>query len=58
MNDIKDRIEKKTFLRAPLAHVWHAISDAKAFGTWFDVDFDGPFVAGALIGRIVPTQAS
>ncbi len=57
MNDIKDRIEKKTFLRAPLARVWHAISDAKAFGTWFGVDFDGPFVAGArLTGRIVPTQ--
>lgn len=52
-----DRIEKKTILRAPRAKVWSAISDAKKFGTWFGVDFDGPFVAGErLTGRIVPTK--
>lgn len=52
-----DRIEKKTILRAPRSKVWSAISDAKKFGTWFGVDFDGPFVAGKKItGRIVPTK--
>jgi uncharacterized protein YndB with AHSA1/START domain len=51
-----DRIEKQITLRAPLERVWHAISDASAFGRWFGVAFDGPFVAGArLTGRIVPT---
>jgi uncharacterized protein YndB with AHSA1/START domain len=53
-----DRIEKKTLLRAPLARVWRAVSDAREFGAWFGVDFDGPFVAGQrLEGRITPTKA-
>ena len=53
-----DRIEKKTLLRAPLERVWRAVSDAKEFGAWFGVEFDGPFVAGApLGGKIVPTKA-
>jgi uncharacterized protein YndB with AHSA1/START domain len=52
-----DRIRKTTVLRAPLDRVWRAISDAKEFGTWFGVEFDGPFVAGArLAGRIVATK--
>jgi uncharacterized protein YndB with AHSA1/START domain len=52
-----DRIEKTVLLRAPLARVWRAISDAKEFGTWFGVEFDGAFVAGARVtGRIVPTR--
>jgi uncharacterized protein YndB with AHSA1/START domain len=51
-----DRIEKKVLLHASPARVWQAISDAEAFGRWFGVRFDGPFVAGArLTGRIVPT---
>jgi uncharacterized protein YndB with AHSA1/START domain len=51
-----DRIEKKVVLRAPLARVWRAVSDATQFGSWFGVAFDGPFVAGArLTGKIVPT---
>jgi uncharacterized protein YndB with AHSA1/START domain len=51
-----DRIEKKIVLRASLERVWNAISDAKQFGSWFGVDFDGSFVEGAhLTGRIVPT---
>ena len=53
-----DRIEKSVLLRAPLERVWQAISDAKEFGAWFGVEFDGPFVAGkAMVGRIVPTKA-
>ena len=52
-----DRIQKKVTLHAPRERVWRALSDAKEFGTWFGVDFDGPFVAGARVtGRIVPTK--
>lgn len=52
-----DRIEKKLVLRAPRERVWQAISDAKQFGTWFGVEFDGPFVAGArMSGRMTPTK--
>ena len=52
-----DRIEKKVLLRAPQERVWRAISDSKQFGTWFGVEFDGPFIAGTrMIGRIVPTK--
>jgi uncharacterized protein YndB with AHSA1/START domain len=52
-----DRIVKQTMLRAPLARVWRAISDAQQFGTWFGVELDGPFVAGQrVIGKIVPTK--
>jgi len=36
--------------------VWQAIADSTQFGSWFGVQFDGPFVAGTtLSGRIVPT---
>src|SRR5271165_5062900 len=52
-----DRIEKKVLLRAPHERVWRAISDAKQFGSWFGVAFDGPFVEGErLTGKIVPTS--
>jgi len=52
-----DRIEKQVLLRAPIARVWEAISDANKFGAWFGVVFDGPFVAGApATGRITPTS--
>ena len=51
-----DRIEKQVVLRAPLARVWRAVSDAAEFGSWFGVRFDGAFAPGArLAGRIVPT---
>ncbi len=51
-----DRIEKKVLLRAPRERVWRAISDSKQFGSWFGVEFTGPFIAGTRItGKIVPT---
>jgi uncharacterized protein YndB with AHSA1/START domain len=51
-----DRIEKRILLDAPRERVWGAISDARQFGAWFGVAFDGPFAAGArLTGKIVPT---
>ena|SRR5690349_1902074 len=57
MSKTTDRIEKKVLLRAPRERVWQAISDAKQFGTWFGVEFDGPFVAGAhMKGRMTPTK--
>ena len=54
MNTATDRIERKILLKAPLARVWHALSDAKEFGDWFGVDFKGKaFVAGKpLKGQI------
>ena len=52
-----DRIQKKIVLRAPLARVWSAISDARQFGAWFGVELEGPFVAGQPIrGSMRPTQ--
>jgi uncharacterized protein YndB with AHSA1/START domain len=53
-----DRIEKKVLLRAPLERVWRAVSDAREFGSWFGVDFDGPFApATRITGKITPTKA-
>jgi uncharacterized protein YndB with AHSA1/START domain len=52
-----DRIEKKILLRASPDRVWRALSDSAAFGTWFGVKFDGPFVPGAVTrGSIVGTK--
>jgi uncharacterized protein YndB with AHSA1/START domain len=52
-----DRIEKKVLLRATRERVWQAISDSEKFGTWFGVQFDGPFAAGRLMkGKLVPTK--
>jgi uncharacterized protein YndB with AHSA1/START domain len=57
MTTSTDRIEKKILLRAPQARVWSAISDAQQFGSWFGIEFDGAFTAGArLTGRIMPTK--
>ena len=51
-----DRIEKQALLKAPLDRVWRAISDSAAFGTWFGMSIDGPFVAGTTVaGVMTPT---
>jgi uncharacterized protein YndB with AHSA1/START domain len=51
-----DRIEKKILLNAPRARVWRALTDAREFGKWFGVKFDGPFAPGApMRGVIVGT---
>ena len=54
MSTSTDRIERKILLKAPLARVWRALSDAKEFGDWFGVDFKGKtFAAGkAVRGQI------
>lgn len=52
-----DRIEKKVLLHAPLERVWNALSDSSQFGTWFGVDFEGPFQEGATVhGTLVTTK--
>lgn len=57
MTEIPDRIEKRVVLSASLERVWRAICEAKQFGSWFGVEFDGDFAAGArLTGRIAPTK--
>ena len=42
------RIEKRIELRAPVARVWRALTDAGEFGSWFRVKLAGPFVAGQV----------
>jgi len=41
-----DRIEKRLELKAPVARVWHALTDYREFGEWFRVKLQGPFVVG------------
>lgn len=54
---MSNKIEKTTTLKAPLAKVWRAISDSAAFGTWFGMTIDGPFVEGqTVMGAIAKTQ--
>jgi uncharacterized protein YndB with AHSA1/START domain len=55
---MSDRIQKVAVLKAPREKVWKAVSDAKQFGAWFGVDFEGDFKAGAhMTGTMRPTQA-
>lgn len=54
---MNDKIEKTATLKAPLAKVWKAISDSSAFGTWFGMTIDGPFIEGkTVVGAIAKTQ--
>ena len=57
MSPVTDRIFKQILLPSRRGRVWRAIRDAREFGTWFGVHFEGPFRAGASPeGHIVPTQ--
>lgn len=52
-----DRIEKNVVLKVGRERIWRAISDSKRFGTWFGVEFEGPFVEGSWLGgKITPTK--
>lgn len=54
---MNDTIRKQTVLRATRARVWNAISDSQAFGTWFGMTIDGPFVVGRTVkGKIAMTK--
>jgi uncharacterized protein YndB with AHSA1/START domain len=56
MSDVEDSIQKKVHLRASRNRVWRALSDAKEFGSWFGMAFDGAFTPGAVLhGTLVPT---
>lgn len=39
-------IERQIAIKAPVAKVWKALTDAKQFGQWFKVDLHSDFVAG------------
>jgi uncharacterized protein YndB with AHSA1/START domain len=54
-----DRIAKQILLRAPRARVWRALTNSMEFGTWFGMEFDGPFRPGAKMnGVIVGTKVN
>jgi uncharacterized protein YndB with AHSA1/START domain len=36
-----DRIEKEIVFKVPRSRVWRAVSDAREFGEWFQVDMSG-----------------
>ena len=44
----QDRIVKVVELAAPVSRVWGAVSDHEAFGAWFRVRLDGPFLVGEV----------
>jgi uncharacterized protein YndB with AHSA1/START domain len=52
-----NQIEKKILLQAPIQRVWCALADAKEFGTWFGVKFEGTFKPGAHLKGILVTTA-
>lgn len=41
MNLSTDRIERQILLKAPLARVWRALSNAEEFGNWFGAALKG-----------------
>lgn len=47
MDSTPDRIEKKILLRAPIARVWRALTDAQEFGTRSRVKLEGAFAPSA-----------
>ncbi|HEY6222868.1 MAG TPA: SRPBCC family protein [Gemmatimonadales bacterium] len=50
---VTDRIETRVEVNAPRSRVWRAVSTAREFETWFGIQLDGEFTAGATVrGRI------
>jgi uncharacterized protein YndB with AHSA1/START domain len=49
MSPSTDRIERSVLLKAPRSRVWHALSNAEEFGSWFGVNFKGQTFA---VGKI------
>jgi len=51
-----DRIMKTVILNAPVSRVWRALTDAREFGQWFQVELEGPFVQGkTMMARFTGT---
>lgn len=46
MSKTENSIEKEIQIKAPVAKVWKALTDAKLFGQWFGVNLHSDFVAG------------
>ncbi|HEY7856795.1 MAG TPA: SRPBCC family protein [Terriglobales bacterium] len=42
----KQRIDKETEIKAPVARVWRALTDYREFGRWFRVKLEAPFALG------------
>ena len=48
-----ERIEKKILLSAPRNRIWHALTNADEFGTWFRVKLEDKFEVGKRVkGKI------
>jgi uncharacterized protein YndB with AHSA1/START domain len=45
---MKNQIEQRIELKAPVSRVWRALTDYREFGAWFRVALDGPFVLGQI----------
>src|SRR5688572_18914293 len=45
----RERIQKRTLLRASRSRVWRAITDPNELGAWFGLRIEGPFTPGARI---------
>jgi len=43
-------IVKRIDIAAPVARVWRALTDYQQFNQWFQVNLEGPFVAGQKVG--------
>ncbi|MGA9585518.1 MAG: SRPBCC family protein [Terracidiphilus sp.] len=43
-----NRIERRIELKAPVSRVWRALTDHRAFGQWFKVKLEDPFVPGRV----------
>jgi hypothetical protein len=48
---MRDSIEKRIELKAPLSRVWRALTDHREFGEWFRVKLEGPFKPGGSLAR-------
>jgi uncharacterized protein YndB with AHSA1/START domain len=45
---MKNTIEKRIELKAPVSRVWRALTDYQQFGEWFRVKLDAPFAPGEI----------
>jgi len=45
---MKNQIEKRLELNAPVSKVWQALTDYRKFGQWFHVNIEGPFIPGQI----------
>ena len=46
MENSENAVERQIEIKAPVAKVWQALTDAKQFGQWFKANMQGEFVAG------------